>query len=82
MDTSERSGPRYHVHGMAPSDGETRITKGPGFTLHGGDKETHERMQDHAMILRDELKKKGTTIENSTCEQLREAVERARERME
>ena len=82
MGTSERNGPRHHVHGVAPPDGETRITRGPGFTLTGGDKESHEKMQDHAMILADELKKKGTTIERSTCEQLREAVERARERME
>jgi hypothetical protein len=73
--------PKHHLHGIAPSDGETRVTRGPGFTLRGGDKETHEHMQDQAMIVHDELKKKGTNIADASCEQMKEAILRSEERM-
>ena len=84
MTPDERNkSPKHHLFGLAPppEDGHTRITKGKGFAIQGGDKETHEVMVERTLIVADELKQKGTTIAGANCEQMREAMERSEEKM-
>jgi len=58
-------------------DGHDRITKGPDFTLRGGTKETHERMQEVAMRVSQDLKRQGTTMRGAEPQQVRDAIMRA-----
>ena len=48
--------------GLDDDGGHHRITKGPDFHLVGGSAETHERMQDLVMRMRERLKREGKTI--------------------
>ena len=48
--------------GLDDDGGHHRVTKGPDFQLVGGSAETHERMQDLVMRMRETLKRQGKTI--------------------
>lgn len=48
--------------GCDNKDGHTRITKGDDFSIIGGSKETHERLQEKALKFNECLKKKGKSI--------------------
>jgi len=73
---------RNHLHGVGVDgkDGHTRITKGPDFTLSGGSKETHERMQEVAIRTAESLKKQGTTIGTASARQMMDAVREAEDK--
>lgn len=45
--------------GLDDDEGHHRVTKGPDFQLVGGSAETHERMQDLVMRMRETLKREG-----------------------
>jgi len=60
--------------GVAGSDGHTRITNGPGYTLSGGDKETHERMQTTAEKFNEQLQKKGKRLEDIGPSEFRDMI--------
>ncbi len=45
--------------GLDGEDGHHRITKGEDFVLLGGSSETHERLQELVLRMRDTLKKRG-----------------------
>jgi hypothetical protein len=70
-----------HLTGVGfDHDGHTRITNGKDFTLRGGSQETHERMQEVAIRVSEEMKKQGTTIADAHPEKVRDAIMRAEER--
>jgi hypothetical protein len=48
--------------GLDNQDGHKRITKGDDFLLFGGSQETHERMTDIVMRMRERLRKDGKTF--------------------
>ena len=45
--------------GLDNDDGHKRVTQGSDFCLVGGSAETHERMQDLVMRMRETLKRQG-----------------------
>lgn len=45
--------------GLDNQDGQRRVTKGSDFFLVGGSAETHERMQDLVVRMKERLKGKG-----------------------
>jgi hypothetical protein len=47
--------------GLDARDGHQRITHGDDFVLYGGSQETHERMTDIVMRMRESLKRSGKT---------------------
>lgn len=49
--------------GFDHKDGHTRVTRGKNFQLVGGSQETHERMQEKAIKINEELKKRGKALE-------------------
>ena len=49
--------------GLDNKDGHKRITKGENFHLLGGSEQTHEHMQEKAIKMNEQLKKKGKTLD-------------------
>ncbi|MHC5012847.1 MAG: hypothetical protein ACYTG6_18195 [Planctomycetota bacterium] len=45
--------------GLDARDGHERVTKGEDFLLLGGSEQTHERMQDVVMRMREKMKRRG-----------------------
>jgi hypothetical protein len=62
--------------GLDAKDGHTRITKGNNFYLLGGSKNTHTQMQEIAIKLNEQLKKKQKTLDDISE---KEFVDMARE---
>lgn len=50
--------------GLDNDDGHTRLTRGHNFTLYGGSQETHERMQETAVKMNEQLDKRGKRLED------------------
>ncbi len=48
--------------GLDGEDGHRRITKGDGFMLFGGSEETHERMTEIVLRMRERLKRSGRSF--------------------
>jgi hypothetical protein len=48
--------------GLDAHDGHRRVTTGEGFLLVGGSQETHERMTDIALRMKERLAKRGKTF--------------------
>jgi hypothetical protein len=48
--------------GLDSRDGHRRITKGDDFLLLGGSQETHERMTDIVLRMRERLKRTGRSF--------------------
>ena len=48
--------------GTDAKDGHTRVTRGPNFHLVGGSEETHGVMQEKAVKMNEQLKKRGKTL--------------------
>lgn len=48
--------------GLDGSDGHKRITRGEDFFLFGGSQQTHERMRDIVLRMRERLRRKGKTF--------------------
>jgi hypothetical protein len=49
--------------GLDNKDGHTRITAGENFKLVGGSEETHSVMQEKAVKLNEQLKRRGKTLD-------------------
>ena len=60
--------------GLDGQDGHTRITRGEDLLLMGGSEDTHGRMKETALKLRERLKKRGRSIESASTEELREII--------
>lgn len=61
--------------GLDNKDGHVRITKGDNFRLFGGSHETHEEMQDKALRLNHELKRRDKRLEDIGPEEFYEIAE-------
>ena len=62
--------------GLDGQDGHTRVTKGPNFQLVGGSKDTHEVMQETAIKLNEELKKRGRHLEEVSPKEFTDILEK------
>ena len=60
--------------GLDNDDGHTRITHGENFHLLGGSKDTHERMQEHAIKINEKLHEREKTLDTVSHDELREIV--------
>ncbi len=49
--------------GLDSKDGHTRITTGDNFRLVGGSEETHGVMQEKAVKMNEQLKRRGKTLD-------------------
>lgn len=58
--------------GLDNKDGHTRITKGENFALFGGSESTHEQMQEKAIKMNEQLKRRGKTLDNVTYQEFAE----------
>ena len=64
--------------GLDGADGHKRVTKGRDFLLVGGSDETHERMQERAVKVNEELDRRGIRlVDVRSGEEMLEIVERA-----
>lgn len=64
--------------GFDGSDGHRRITRGPETLLVGGSQASHAHMQEVAVKLHDELRRRGMRLADVRCaDELREIVDRA-----
>ena len=66
--------------GLDGEDGHRRITRGENLLLLGGSEETHERMQEHAMKLNEELERRGKTLKECSAEEAHDALKEVMER--
>jgi len=62
--------------GLDAKDGHLRVTKGENFQLVGGSEETHGVMQEKAIKLNENLKKRGQTLDNITREEFHELADK------
>lgn len=59
-------------------DGHKRITRSRDFLLFGGSEETHEVMQEHAIKIGEELRRRGKTLSDvRSSDELRDIADRA-----
>lgn len=58
--------------GLDHSDGHKRVTKGENFLLVGGSQLTHEEMQEKAIKLNEELKRKHKTLDELEQKEFRD----------
>jgi hypothetical protein len=63
--------------GFDNKDGHTRVTKGENFYLYGGSKETHGEMQEKAIKINEQLKKKRKTMDTVTRQEFAEIAHKA-----
>lgn len=61
--------------GLDNDDGHTRITHGENFRLLGGSRNTHERMQEHAIKINEKLHEREKTLDTVSHDELREIVD-------
>ena len=62
--------------GLAAKDGHTRITTGENFKLVGGSEETHGSMQEKAVKVNEQLKRRGKTLETVDHEEFYEIADK------
>jgi hypothetical protein len=69
---------RLHVLGVATDnqDGHSRVTETDGVTLIGGSKESHEKMQEHAIKLGEEAAKRGKPVSHLTPQEFGEIADK------
>ncbi len=65
--------------GFDGGDGHQRITHGENLILVGGSSQTHELLQDQAMIISQELKRRGQDLDEFSIEQIRTLLQEAME---
>lgn len=63
--------------GLDNKDGHVRVTRGENFQLVGGSKETHEVMQEGAVKINEELKKRGKHLEEVSKKEFIEIASKA-----
>ena len=62
--------------GLDNKDGHTRITTGENFQLVGGSEETHAVMQEKAIKVNEDLKKRGRQLDNLSREEFHEIADK------
>lgn len=62
--------------GLDNKDGHTRITRGENFELVGGSEETHGAMQEKAVKMNEQLKRRGKTLDTVSREEFYEIADR------
>ncbi len=60
--------------GLDNDDGHTRLTKAENFVLYGGSAETHGRMQETAIKVNEELKRRGKRLEDCSVGEVRDLL--------
>lgn len=65
--------------GLDNTDGHTRITRSDDTVLLGGSEETHERMQEHAIRIGEELERRGKALEECSMDEVSDIVREAAE---
>ena len=60
--------------GLDGDDGHQRITRGDELLILGGSQETHERMQEHAIKVREHLDSRGKTLTECSLNEVREIL--------
>lgn len=60
--------------GLDGGDGHQRITSGEELLIVGGSQETHERMQEHAIKVREKLDSRGKSLTECSFEEVREIL--------
>jgi hypothetical protein len=64
--------------GLDAEDGHKRVTQTDHFLLVGGSAETHQRMQDTAVLFEDYLERRGMTLAETDFEEVLELLYEAR----
>ncbi len=62
--------------GLDNKDGHTRITTGENFKLVGGSEETHDTMQEKAVKLNEQLKRRGKTLDTVSPDEFHEIADK------
>ena len=62
--------------GLDNKDGHTRVTAGDNFRLVGGSEETHGVMQEKAIKLNEQLKRRGKTLDSVCHEEFHEIADK------
>jgi hypothetical protein len=62
--------------GLDHQDGHLRVTAGPNFKLVGGSEETHGVMQEKAVKLNEQLKKRGKQLDDLKREEFCELADK------
>jgi len=62
--------------GLDNKDGHTRVTTGDNFQLVGGSEETHGVMQEKAIKLNEQLKRRGKTLDSVGREEFQEIADK------
>lgn len=65
--------------GVDGSDGHKRITETDSFLLVGGSEQTHERMQETAMLFEEALERRGKTLADTGLTEIIDLLHEARE---
>ncbi len=62
--------------GLDAKDGHTRVTVGENYKLVGGSEETHGVIQEKAIKMNEQLKKRGKTLETVSREEFHEIADK------
>jgi hypothetical protein len=62
--------------GLDNKDGHMRITTGKNFKLVGGSEETHDTMQERAVKLNEQLKRRGKTLDTVSLDEFHEIADK------
>jgi hypothetical protein len=62
--------------GLDTKDDHVRITTGENFKLVGGSEETHGVMQEKAVKMNEQLKRRGKTLDTVTHEEFHEIADK------
>ena len=62
--------------GLDNKDGHTRVTLGENFHLIGGSEETHGVMQEKAVKMNEQLKRRGKTLDSVTRSEFHEIADK------
>jgi len=68
--------------GLDNDDGHVRLTKGDNFRLVGGSRPTHEKMQEIAVRINEELDGRGKTLEQVSGVEFRDIVEKVTDKVD
>jgi hypothetical protein len=60
------------------TDGHKRVTRTNHFLLVGGSEETHDRMQETAMLFEEALERRGQTLDQTDFDEVLELLREAR----
>ncbi len=63
--------------GLDADDHHTRITRGDNFFLYGGSELTHARMQQTAIMVNEQLEKRGKRLADVSVDELRDICQEA-----